>query len=219
MLFCGGDNIFIFDVRMNTEFNSIKTTNQVSADSKFPKHGTQFTLFRFFESLFSCLTFQVNDIHCHPEDCVILGCTDDRMVKVWDIDSRECISQSFPLDSQPQSVMFGHFGKAVIACTAQKLYTFNWEPFQVLSQHPWVASKQSKLMTLTGSENQLPSTSSTFDNLIDTLDIRIEGGIIMHLGISRNPNTNGNLTLRTVQLEVSFYIFFIWGKCRLEKLN
>uniref|UniRef100_A0A914Y225 Uncharacterized protein n=1 Tax=Panagrolaimus superbus TaxID=310955 RepID=A0A914Y225_9BILA len=186
MLFCGGENIFIFDIRANSEFNSIKTSNQVL------------------------------DICCHPFDCVVLGCTDDRMIKVWDIDTKECLTQSFPFESQPQKVLFEEDGNAVITCTSEKLFTCGWEPFNVISQIEWSKSKQSKFMVMNGeSENPKNPSMMPLNATVNTFDIKINEGLVMHLGISEGSKSDSCLGLRSVQVEVSncvlifFFLFLL----------
>uniref|UniRef100_A0A914QHG1 Uncharacterized protein n=1 Tax=Panagrolaimus davidi TaxID=227884 RepID=A0A914QHG1_9BILA len=185
MLFCGGENIFIFDIRGNAEFNSIKTSNQVL------------------------------DLFCHPFDCVVAGCTDDRMIKVWDIDTKECLTQSFPFESQPQKVLFEENGNALITCTNEKLYTCGWEPFHVISQLQWSKSKQSKFMIMNGENGILeggsPRQASVQNLSVNTLDIKIIDGNVLHLGITETTSKiDKSLGLRSVQIEpLIFFDSFI----------
>ncbi|KAE9554221.1 hypothetical protein FO519_002585 [Halicephalobus sp. NKZ332] len=168
IIFCGGDNICVFDLRAMREVAIIRTESQVL------------------------------DLECHPEDCLILGCTDDKMVKVWDIDTHECVCQSFPLETQVKKVLFEPSGKVLVACTLRQVYSIEFDPFNVISQIPWSTAKPANnFIVMDGEEVYSPSQNQNFSDVV-TLDAVFENGTLFHFG--HLPGRN-SLELRTVSVE------------------
>lgn len=171
IIFLGGDNICVYDLRSCNTIGIIRTESQVL------------------------------DLKCHPEECIVLGCTDDKMVKVWDICTLECMCQSFPLDTQPKKVLFDPSGRSIIACTANQLYAIEHEPFNVVNQVPYsVAKPSSNFLVMDGEDVYNPSQiQSEIPSVCQTLDAVFENETLMHFG--HFPGRN-SLELRTVTLKV-----------------
>ncbi|VDM95482.1 unnamed protein product [Thelazia callipaeda] len=77
---------------------------------------------------------QVLHICFHPSEYLLAAGSEDRLVRFWDIDSEECVSQSDPADSSLREITFQHDGSALITLTDRKCSAISWEPFEMLGQ-------------------------------------------------------------------------------------
>ncbi|KAH7697051.1 Katanin p80 WD40-containing subunit B1, partial [Aphelenchoides avenae] len=108
------------------------------------------------------------DICFNPAECVLATSNSDRLARLYDVDTGECISQSLPFDSAASRISFHPSGSYLLAASSQRLYGVLWEPYSVIAQvplpQPSAASSRSAA--------SVPAT---------TLDLRIDSGRIFHL--------------------------------------
>uniref|UniRef100_A0A7E4ZVH0 Katanin_con80 domain-containing protein n=1 Tax=Panagrellus redivivus TaxID=6233 RepID=A0A7E4ZVH0_PANRE len=133
---------------------------------------------------------QVVDIQCHPYDCFIMSCSEDKMVKVWDVETHECLTQSFALDSTPKRAVFSPDGAHIVASTMNKLYTMEWEQFRIVSQLSWATAKPSQFMVMDGEDITAPGDIATPAGplRVDTLDLCFDENTLFHLGHAVDGN-------------------------------
>lgn len=67
---------------------------------------------------------------------MLASASEDRLVRFWDVDTGECVTQSLPFDSVVQRLEFHPDGKYLICATSQQLSAVIWEPFDLLFQSP-----------------------------------------------------------------------------------
>lgn len=53
----------------------------------------------------------------HPSEYLLATASEDRLVRFWDIDSEECVSQSDPTDGPIRSIAFHPEGCALFTLT------------------------------------------------------------------------------------------------------
>uniref|UniRef100_A0A0N5AHU8 WD_REPEATS_REGION domain-containing protein n=1 Tax=Syphacia muris TaxID=451379 RepID=A0A0N5AHU8_9BILA len=79
-------------------------------------------------------TSQVTHVRFHPSEYLLATASDDRLVRFWDIDSEECVSQSDSSDGPIRSIAFHPEGCALFTLTDRRCGAISWEPFDVLGQ-------------------------------------------------------------------------------------
>ncbi|KAK6106323.1 con80 domain of Katanin family protein [Brugia pahangi] len=77
---------------------------------------------------------QVLHVCFHPSEYLLATGSEDRLVRFWDIDTEECVSQSDPADSALREVIFHNDGSALLTLTDRKCSAISWEPFEMLGQ-------------------------------------------------------------------------------------
>lgn len=77
---------------------------------------------------------QVSNICFHPSEYLLAASSDDRLVRFWDIDSGECVSQSEPADGLLRAISFHPGGSALFTLTDRRCGAISWEPFDILGQ-------------------------------------------------------------------------------------
>lgn len=65
---------------------------------------------------------------------MLASASEDRLVRFWDVDTGECVTQSLPFESVVQRLKFHPDGKYLICATAQQISAVIWEPFDLLFQ-------------------------------------------------------------------------------------
>lgn len=70
----------------------------------------------------------------NPIEYALATCSADRVLRAWDIDTQECISQSLPLEQETERMLFTECGTHLIAGSATQLHSFRWEPFEQVHQ-------------------------------------------------------------------------------------
>uniref|UniRef100_A0A0R3RPI0 WD_REPEATS_REGION domain-containing protein n=1 Tax=Elaeophora elaphi TaxID=1147741 RepID=A0A0R3RPI0_9BILA len=77
---------------------------------------------------------QVLHVCFHPSEYLLATGSEDRLVRFWDIDTEECVSQSDPADGTLRKVAFHNDGSALLTLTDRKCSAISWEPFEMLGQ-------------------------------------------------------------------------------------
>ncbi|OZC12660.1 hypothetical protein X798_00291 [Onchocerca flexuosa] len=77
---------------------------------------------------------QVLHVCFHPSEYLLATGSEDRLVRFWDIDTEECVSQSDPADGMLREVTFHNDGSALLTLTDHKCSAISWEPFEMLGQ-------------------------------------------------------------------------------------
>ncbi|CAG9529878.1 unnamed protein product [Cercopithifilaria johnstoni] len=77
---------------------------------------------------------QVLHVSFHPSEYLLATGSEDRLVRFWDIDTEECVSQSGPADGTLREVAFHDGGSALFTLTDRKCSAISWEPFEMLGQ-------------------------------------------------------------------------------------
>ncbi|KAL3998414.1 con80 domain of Katanin family protein [Acanthocheilonema viteae] len=77
---------------------------------------------------------QVLHVCFHPSEYLLATGSKDRLVRFWDIDTEECVSQSDPADGTLREVAFHNDGSALLTLTDRKCNAISWEPFEMLGQ-------------------------------------------------------------------------------------
>uniref|UniRef100_A0AAF5Q0M1 Katanin_con80 domain-containing protein n=1 Tax=Wuchereria bancrofti TaxID=6293 RepID=A0AAF5Q0M1_WUCBA len=77
---------------------------------------------------------QVLHVCFHPSEYLLATGSEDRLVRFWDIDTEECVSQSDPADGTLREVTFHNDGSALLTLTDRKCSAISWEPFEMLGQ-------------------------------------------------------------------------------------
>ncbi|MCP9260149.1 Katanin p80 WD40-containing subunit B1 [Dirofilaria immitis] len=77
---------------------------------------------------------QVLHVCFHPSEYLLATGSEDRLVRFWDIDTEECVSQSDPADGTLKEVAFHNDGSALLTLTDRKCSALSWEPFEMLGQ-------------------------------------------------------------------------------------
>ncbi|VDK62310.1 unnamed protein product [Onchocerca ochengi] len=77
---------------------------------------------------------QVLHVCFHPSEYLLATGSSDRLVRFWDIDTEECVSQSDPADGTLRKVTFHNDGSALLTLTDRKCSAISWEPFEMLGQ-------------------------------------------------------------------------------------
>ncbi|EJD74431.1 hypothetical protein LOAG_18252 [Loa loa] len=77
---------------------------------------------------------QVLHVCFHPSEYLLATGSEDRLVRFWDIDTEECVSQSNPADGTLREVTFHNGGSALLTLTDRKCSAISWEPFEMLGQ-------------------------------------------------------------------------------------
>lgn len=60
---------------------------------------------------------QVLHVCFHPSEYLLATGSEDRLVRFWDIDTEECVSQSDPADGTLREVTFHNDGSALLTLT------------------------------------------------------------------------------------------------------
>ncbi|VDK73788.1 unnamed protein product [Litomosoides sigmodontis] len=89
---------------------------------------------RVKESSIPPLSIQVLHVCFHPSEYLLATGSEDRLVRFWDIDTEECVSQSSPTDGTLREVAFHKDGSALFTLTDRKCSAISWEPFEMLGQ-------------------------------------------------------------------------------------
>lgn len=100
----GSDNLYMIDLRWTREMRSLSSLSQVS------------------------------HVCFHPTEYLLATASEDRVVRFWDIDSKECVSQSDPADGPIRSIAFHPEGLALFNLTDRRCGAISWEPFDVVGQ-------------------------------------------------------------------------------------
>ncbi|KAI1730661.1 con80 domain of katanin domain-containing protein [Ditylenchus destructor] len=101
---CAGETITIFDV------NSTQTPVQIACGSP------------------------ITQLCFNPAECLLATASEDRLVRFWDVDTGECVTQSLPFESPIYRMEFHPEGKYLLVITATYISCITWEPFEMLSQ-------------------------------------------------------------------------------------
>ncbi|KAI1711061.1 con80 domain of katanin domain-containing protein [Ditylenchus destructor] len=101
---CAGETITIFDV------NNTQTPVQIACGSP------------------------ITQLCFNPAECLLASASEDRLVRFWDVDTGECVTQSLPFESLVYRMEFHPEGKYLIVITATYISCIKWEPFEMLSQ-------------------------------------------------------------------------------------
>lgn len=122
----------------------------------------------------------VNNISFNPYEYILAASDTDNVIKFWDIDSKECVSQTVPLDSEVQKFAFSSDGSHLIAATKYQLNSFCFEPYEHVHQQ------------------------NLLGNSMQTLDLVVNDREVFHLGFNKESMT---VKLATVTLDVSCIVF------------
>uniref|UniRef100_A0A914CA02 Katanin p80 subunit C-terminal domain-containing protein n=1 Tax=Acrobeloides nanus TaxID=290746 RepID=A0A914CA02_9BILA len=131
----------------------------------------------------------VIDLSFHPEEYLMAATSEDKIIRFWDLESRECVSQSHPFETVVKRILFEPTGRHLIAASNKNLTATRWEPFDIIGQI-------SLPSTSSADTNPLSARLSTETGL-NTLDLCVHNGYLLHLGIS---TCDGNLNLSSVSL-------------------
>uniref|UniRef100_A0A915PIB8 Katanin p80 subunit C-terminal domain-containing protein n=1 Tax=Setaria digitata TaxID=48799 RepID=A0A915PIB8_9BILA len=77
---------------------------------------------------------QVSHVCFHPSEYLLATGSEDRLIRFWDIDTEECVSQSDPADGILREVSFHNDGSALLILTDRRCSAISWEPFEMLGQ-------------------------------------------------------------------------------------
>lgn len=67
--------------------------------------------------LFAYYLFQVLHVCFHPTEYLLATGSADRLVRFWDIETAECVSQSGPADGTLREIVFQSDGTALLTLT------------------------------------------------------------------------------------------------------
>ncbi|KHN76638.1 Katanin p80 WD40 repeat-containing subunit B1 [Toxocara canis] len=95
---------------------------------------------------------QVLHVCFHPSEYLLAAASEDRLVRFWDIDSEECVSQSEPTDGIPRAIAFHNDGSALFTLTDRRCGAICWEPFDILGQCSVPQCEHSLAMAVADSE-------------------------------------------------------------------
>ncbi|VDK44373.1 unnamed protein product [Anisakis simplex] len=97
-------------------------------------------------------TSQVLHVCFHPSEYLLASASEDRLVRFWDIDSEECVSQSEPMDGIPRAIAFHNDASALFTLTDRRCGAICWEPFDILGQCSIPQCEHSLAMTVCDSD-------------------------------------------------------------------
>uniref|UniRef100_A0A9J2PCD3 Katanin p80 subunit C-terminal domain-containing protein n=3 Tax=Ascaris TaxID=6251 RepID=A0A9J2PCD3_ASCLU len=108
---------------------------------------------------------QVLHVCFHPSEYLLAAASEDRLVRFWDIDSEECVSQSEPTDGIPRAIAFHNDGCALFTLTDRRCGAICWEPFDILGQCSVPQCEHSLAMAVGDSEVFVLGRSLSFNLL------------------------------------------------------
>ncbi|CAD5209495.1 unnamed protein product [Bursaphelenchus xylophilus] len=76
----------------------------------------------------------VSEVKFNPVEYILASINTDKVVRFWDIDAKECIAQTLPLDIEPQTIEFSSCGKYLVSVSQNQINSFSFEPFDVIEQ-------------------------------------------------------------------------------------
>lgn len=130
--------------------------------------------------------FQSTDIAFNPAECLLASASQDRIIRFWDADTGECVTQSVPFGSAIDRIHFPQDGKYLLSTTASKITAVAWEPFEIVFQ----VSK---------------THDFTNNSTIKTLDFVSDENYLLQLTLEKPNNGDGCLVeLTSFHLPVSF---------------
>jgi WD40 repeat protein len=127
-------------------------------------------------------------VRFNPVEYLLATSSDDKVVRFWDIDTEECVSQSLPFESTVKNVEFDTQGKCLIASCSSTISAFHWEPFECVGQ---IELSTLKSRNFSGA-NSVPSSNGSATNRPNTafksLDLRTIDDKILHLGFDESTH-------------------------------
>lgn len=136
----------------------------------------------------------------NPVEYLLATASDDRVVRFWDIDTEECVSQSLPFESIVKNVEFDAQGKCLIASCASTISAFHWEPFECVGQLDLCSLKSRNLSGSNSVPNSNGSSTNRLNMAFKSLDLRTIDDKILHLGFDESTH---RLFLQSTTISVS----------------
>jgi hypothetical protein len=131
--------------------------------------------------------------------------SEDRVIRFFDIDTSECVSQSLPLDSQIRNIDFDAQGRSLVASCGSIISAFNWEPFDCIGRLDLLSVNARNL----SSGNCVPNSngSTTLSNIsFKALDLSVTSDDnVMQLSFDESTQ---KLLLHSTKLTVEILILY-----------
>ncbi|CEF65241.1 WD40 repeat and WD40/YVTN repeat-like-containing domain and WD40-repeat-containing domain and Katanin p80 subunit, C-terminal domain-containing protein [Strongyloides ratti] len=131
LLACGGDQLILLDT---VNFHTVLV---------FPNN----------------LPSLITSLYFNPFEYVMLTSSTDKVLRCYDIETMECISQSIPFQSPIRGIQFDLNGDYVFAATDKNLTLMTFEPYEIIN-----------VISLTDNINRENNMQQTLDFIINPLD-------------------------------------------------
>ncbi|KAI6179371.1 WD-REPEATS-REGION domain-containing protein [Aphelenchoides besseyi] len=118
----------------------------------------------------------VINLRFNPVEYLLATSGEDRVVRFWDVDTSECVSQSLPSTAPMKDMEFDEQGSLLIASTGTEINAFCWEPFQLFGTIDLRDANSVNGPTLLNSA------------AVKTLDLRIQNDEILQLSVITETN-------------------------------
>ncbi|GMT28457.1 hypothetical protein PFISCL1PPCAC_19754, partial [Pristionchus fissidentatus] len=78
--------------------------------------------------LLSRFIYSTSGVSFHPGERLMAGFGDEGVIRYWDLDTLECVSQSEPFHDRIIDAHFSHLGDSLIVCSSDRIRGLSWEP-------------------------------------------------------------------------------------------
>ncbi|CAD5206569.1 unnamed protein product [Bursaphelenchus okinawaensis] len=76
----------------------------------------------------------VTNVKFNPLECTMATISTDKVVRFWDIDAKECVSQTLPFDTMPKAIEYTSCGNYFVAASDTVLSSFLCEPLSMVHE-------------------------------------------------------------------------------------
>lgn len=134
------------------------------------------------------------NVSFNPAECLLATASEDRVVRFWDVDTGECVTQSSAFDSIIGQIGFEPNGHFLVINSSQQMSCIGWEPFQLFSHISYHSPTQN-------SNSRLTSSFPSFGPQMTILDMSMTDGHLHQLTVgSADSSKNGTICIATIPL-------------------